>query len=132
MRGMSREGAGDAGEELAPFAIDTCQPTIKTMFVIVAMRMWADVHRHVSNMAMAHAALCDDVIRKGLHLCTPAFEHGHFKTAVVVEVDVKRRLRKAVMGMEVLRQTLGQLPCRMVVDIAQCRKAIAIVYHFEA
>ena len=61
---------------------------ITATFVIVTMRMCADVRRHVGDVAVAHAALRDDVIRERPHLCAVAPEHHHFETAVVIEMNV--------------------------------------------
>ncbi len=96
------------------------------------MRMCPGVRRHVGDVAVAHAALRDDVIRECLHLGAPASEHSHLKTTVMVEMDMERRLRKAVMRVEILGQAFGQLARRMVVDIAQRRDAIAVARNFEA
>jgi hypothetical protein len=69
-------------------------------------------------VAVAHPPVRDDMIRKGPHIDAPAFERGHFWATVLIEVNVQRCLGKAVMRMEVLREALGQLARRMVVDIA--------------
>ena len=53
------------------------------------------------------------------------------KTAVVIEMDMQRRLRKARMRVEILGQALGQFAGRMIVDIAQRRDAMAVLRHFE-
>ena len=96
------------------------------------MRMRPDIRRHIGDVAVAYTALRDDVIRECLHLGAPAPEHGDLKTTVVIEMDMERCLRKAMMRVEILGQALGQLARRVVVDIAQRRHAIAIVRHFEA
>ena len=90
------------------------------------------IRRHVGDVAVAHAALRDDVVRERLHFGAPAFEHSNLETAVVIEMDMERCLRKAMMRVEILGQALRQLARRVVVDIAQRRHAIAIVRHFEA
>ena len=105
---------------------------IMATFVIVTMRMCADVRRHVGDVAVAHAALRDDVIGERLYIGAPAPEHRNFETAVMVEMNVEGRLREAVMLMEVPGQALGQLARRVVIDIAQRRNAIAVARDFEA
>ena len=102
-----------------------------SVFVRVRMRMRADIRRHVGDVAVAHAALGDNVIRKRLHVGAPALEHRDLETAIVVEMNMKRRLREVVVRMEVPRQTLGQFALLMVVDIAQCRNAVVTARHFE-
>ena len=90
------------------------------------------IRRHVGDVAVAHAALRNNMIRKCLHLGAPALKHSHLKTTVVIEMDMERCLRKAMMCVEILGQALGQLARRVVVDIAQRRNAIAIARHLEA
>jgi hypothetical protein len=97
----------------------------------VVLWMGPDVRRHVGDVAVAYASLRDDVIRECLHLGAPAPEHSDLKTTVVIEMDMERCLRKAVMGVEILGQALGQLARCVVVDIAQGGDAMAIVRHFE-
>ena len=104
---------------------------IMVAFMIMVMRMCADVCRHVGDVAVTHAALRDDVIGERFHFGALALEHRHFETTVVIEMNVERRLREAVVRMEVLGQALGQLARRMVVDVAQRRDAIAVVRHFQ-
>ncbi len=99
---------------------------------MVVAWMGSGIRRHVGDVAVAHAALRDNMISECLHLGAPAFEHGHLKTTVVIEMDMERCLRKAVMRVEILGQAFGQLARRMVVDIAERRNAIAIMRHFEA
>ncbi len=72
------------------------------VFVIALMWMCTDVRRHVGNVAVAHAALRDDVIGERLHVVALALEHRHFEAAVVIEMNVERRLREAMLRMEVL------------------------------
>jgi hypothetical protein len=98
---------------------------------VVIMRMCPGIRRHVGDVAVAYAALRDDVIRKCFHLGAPASEHSHLKATVVVEMDMEGCLRKAVMGVEILGQALGQLARGVVVDIAQGGDAIAVMRHFE-
>src|SRR5258708_18891911 len=98
---------------------------------VVLMRMCSGIRRHVCDMAVAYAALGDDVIRECLHLGAPASEHSDLKTAVVIEMDMERCLRKAMMRVEILGQALGQLARGVVVDIAQGGDAIAVMRHFE-
>ena len=69
---------------------------------VVIMWMGPGIRRHVGDVAVAHAALRDDVIRERLHLGALALEHRHFEAAVVIEMNVERRLREAVLRMEVL------------------------------
>src|SRR5262249_24497286 len=64
-------------------------------------RRRAPIRRYVGDVAVAHATLRDDVIRKFLHLGASAFKYSHLKTTVMVEMDMQRRLRKAVMGVEI-------------------------------
>jgi hypothetical protein len=66
------------------------------------------VRRHEHNMSVTHAALRNDVFGECFHFGTGAF----LETAVMVEVDVERRLGKAVVVMEVLGQPLRKLACR--------------------
>jgi len=72
-----------------------------TMAMVVVMRMATHIRRHVGDVAVAHAALGNDVIRKCLHLGAPALEHRDFEAAVVVEMNMQRRLGEIVMRMEV-------------------------------
>src|SRR5258708_5403267 len=97
----------------------------------VVMRMGPGIRRHIGDVAVAYAALRDDVIRECLHLGAPASEHGDLKATVVVEMDMEGCLRKAVMRVEILGQALGQLARSVVVDIAQGGDAIAVMRHFE-
>jgi hypothetical protein len=98
---------------------------------VVIMRMVPDIRRHIGDVAMAYTALRDDVIRECLHLRAPASEHSDLKTTVVIEMDMERGLRNAMMGVEILGQALGQFARGVVVDIAHSRDAIAVMRHFE-
>ena len=71
---------------------------MRMTMVVVAVRVAAHIRRHVGDVAVAHAALGDDVIGERLHLVAPAFEHRDFEAAVVVEMHVQRRLRETVVG----------------------------------
>src|SRR6516165_546712 len=61
---------------------------LAVMAMAVIMSMRAHVRRHIGDVAVAHAALGDDVIGERLHLVAPALEHGDFETAVMVEMNV--------------------------------------------
>lgn len=50
-------------------------------------------------MAVAHAALGDNVIGKMLNIAHIAFQHGDFQTVVVVDMDVKGGDGEIVMMM---------------------------------
>ncbi len=81
-----------------------------------AMRMRA-VRRQKDHVAMAHATLGDDVIGEFLHIGASPLENCDFKTAVVIEVYVKRRLRKVVVLVEVSGKALRQFACLGIVDV---------------
>ncbi len=63
--------------------------------------------RHIDDVAVAHAALGDDMIGEGLHLGALALEHRYLHAILLVEMHVQRRLRQIVMVMEFLCQALG-------------------------
>lgn len=50
-------------------------------------------------MAVAHAALGDNVIGKMLNVAHIAFQHGDFETIIVVDMDVKGGDREIVVVM---------------------------------
>jgi hypothetical protein len=74
---------------------------------MVVMPMWSGSGRHVVDVAMAHARLGNYVVRESLHLGAPAFEHGHLKAPIMVEMDMQGCLRKAMMRLEILGQAFG-------------------------
>jgi hypothetical protein len=79
------------------------------------------VRRHEHNMSVADAPLGNDVLGERLHLGAGALQHGHLETAVMIEVNMQRRLGEAVVVVEVLGQPLRQLACGMIVDIRRSR-----------
>ncbi len=84
-------------------------------------RAFQAIRRHEYNVAMAHAALSNDMVSERFYFGTGSLQNRHLKTAVMIEVDVERRLGKAMMVVEVLGQSLRQLARRMVIDVAQRR-----------
>ena len=52
------------------------------------------LRRQIDHMAVAHAALGNDVIGKFLHVGAAALEHRDLHAAVVAEMYVQRRLRE--------------------------------------
>ena len=89
---------------------------------VAAMRMRA-VRRQIDHVAMAHAALGDDVIGEFLHIGASPLENCDFKTALVIEVYVKRRLRKVVVLVEVSGKALRQFARLGIVDVDERRHA---------
>src|SRR6478752_377849 len=54
----------------------------------MAMRMRFDRHHH--DMAVAHAALGDDVVGECLHLAATPLQHRDLETGIVVDMHVQR------------------------------------------
>jgi hypothetical protein len=94
------------------------------MRVAMAVRLSATmaVHaigRQIDHVAVAHAALGDDVVGEFLHFGAAALEHGDFHAALVVEMHVQRRVGEIVPGVKVAGEPLGQLALLMIVDVDQ-------------
>jgi hypothetical protein len=70
-------------------------------------------------VAVAYAALCNDVIGELLHFRAAAFEERHLEAAVMIEVYVECRLREVMAVVEAARQPLGKIAHLMIVDIDQ-------------
>jgi len=90
------------------------------------MRVRMRLDRHHHDLAVANAALGDDMIGERLHLAAPSFEHRDLKTGIVVDVNVQRRLREVMMFVIVVGQPLRQFTGGMVVDVAQRRDAVSV------
>jgi hypothetical protein len=69
---------------------------------VAAMAVLAlfDPHRHGDQLAIAHAALGDDVVGEMLHIGSLAAQHSDLHAAVVVEMDMHRGQRQIVMLVE--------------------------------
>ena len=76
----------------------------------VGMPRATSLHGHEDDVAVAHAALGDDAVRKCLDFGAAALEHRHFQATVVVEVHVECRLCQFVVLVEILGQPFRQLP----------------------
>src|SRR6516225_2730335 len=50
------------------------------------------VHRQIDHVSVAHPALGNDVVGKVLHVRAASLEHGNFHAALLIEMDVQRRL----------------------------------------
>ena len=74
-------------------------------------------------MAVAHAALGDDVVGELLHVGAAALEHGDLDAAFVIEMHVQRRMRQIVAVVKVAGQPLGQFARLVVVQVDQRRDA---------
>ena len=85
-------------------------PMLVTMARAAAVGMRA-VGRQIDHVAVAHAALGNDVVGELLHVGAEALEHRDFHAAFVVEVHVQRRLRQIVTVVEVAGEALGQIAC---------------------
>ena len=70
----------------------------------VAMRA---VSGQINHMAVAHAALGDDVIGKFLHVGAASLEHSDLKTVLMIEVHVQRGVGEIMTGMEIAGEPLG-------------------------
>ena len=81
------------------------------------------VRGQVHYMAVAHAALGDDVIGEFLHIGASPLENRDFETTLVIEVYMKRRLRKVMVIVEVSGKAPGQFARRVVVDVDERRHA---------
>jgi hypothetical protein len=73
--------------------------------------------RHIDDVAVAHAALGDDVVGEFLYFGAAALQHGDFETAIVIEMDVQRGVREIVPLVEVAREPFGQFARLVVVHI---------------
>src|SRR5438132_7984962 len=71
----------------------------------------------VDDLPMAHPSFGDDVIGELLHIFTGSLQDGDLHAALVVEVDVKRCLRKIMMIVETARQPFWQFALMVVVHI---------------
>jgi hypothetical protein len=60
-------------------------------------RTFDAIRGHEYNVPVTYAALGNDMVGKGSHFGTKSLQHRHLKTAVMIEVDVERRLGKAVV-----------------------------------
>src|SRR5262245_46411456 len=60
----------------------------------MGMRVRMRLDRHHHDMAVADAALGDDMVRERLHLAAPPLQHRDLETGIVVDVDVQGRLRE--------------------------------------
>ena len=96
--------------------------TAMAMGFAVTVLMHA-VCRQIDHVAMAHAALGDDVIGEFLHIGASPLENRDFETTLVIEVYMKRRLRKVMVIVEVSGKAPGQFAPRVVVDVDERRHA---------
>ena len=62
------------------------------------MKSWASGwnHWHEYNVSVTHAALGNDMVGECFHFGAGSLQHRHLKAAVMIEVDVERRLGKAM------------------------------------
>ena len=88
------------------------------MTMAVAMRMSVGFDRHEHDMTMPHAAFGDHMIRERFDLTAAALQHRHFKTRIVIEMDVQGGLREVVMFVKILGQAFRQFARGVDVDIA--------------
>ena len=87
-------------------------------FARIAVSMTNTIRRHEYNVPVTHAALSNDMVGKRFHFGTRSLQYRNLKAAVRIEMDVQRRLGKAMVVVEVLRQSLRQLARCVVIDIA--------------
>jgi hypothetical protein len=86
---------------------DAARSVIVSMIAIVIMLMRLGVRGHEDDVTMAHATFRDDAIRERSHLRAFALQRRQFEATVVVEMDMERRLRDAVMVMKFVHSRLG-------------------------
>ena len=70
------------------------------MAVAVRWLMSMRCRRQINDLPVPHAAFGNDVIGKLPHVFTGSFKDRHLHAALVVQVDVKRRLREIMMIVE--------------------------------
>jgi hypothetical protein len=87
------------------------------MLMAPFMSASGDIPWHERDVAVTDSPFRNDVLREGLHLGSGTFQHGHLETAVMIEMNMKRRLGEAVVIVEVLGEPLGQLSRSMIVDV---------------
>src|SRR5215813_4488575 len=62
-------------------------PAVLVRMSMRGMRMpMPALDRHHHDMAVAHAALGDDLIGERFHLATASLQHGHLEARIVVDV----------------------------------------------
>jgi hypothetical protein len=84
--------------------------------------------RDRDHAAIFDSPLCHDVFSKVLDSLGGPLKRGQLHAIVIVEMDVQRGQREIMMTVEVFDEAPGKVAGRMVVDIDQCRHAIASVY----
>ena len=60
---------------------------------------------HEHNVSVTHAPLSNDMVGECFYFGAGSLQHRHLQTAVMIEVDVERRLGKAMTVMKVLGQS---------------------------
>src|SRR5690242_17004183 len=78
------------------------------------------------ELAVAHAALADRLVRQRPHRLDGTAQHRHFQAGIVIEMDVKRRDLQVVMLVLRSGKTLAELSRLVIVDIGQRRNAEAL------
>ena len=73
--------------------------------------------RQIDDLPMADAAFGNDMVCKLLHVASASFQDRDFHAALVIQMNVQRRLRKIMMIVEIARQPLRQFALMVVVDI---------------
>ena len=80
------------------------------MVVRGSVRHGRELHRHAHDLAVAHAALGDDMLAELLQVLRPALEHRHFEAGVMIEMHVQRSKRQLVVLVIGGGKALGELP----------------------
>ena len=77
----------------------------------------------IDNLPMTHAAFGHDVVGKFLHVNTASFEDRHLHAALLVQMNVQRRLREVMVIVKVAGQPFRQLALLVIVNIDERGKA---------
>jgi hypothetical protein len=88
-----------------------------------AVRMRA-VGRQIDHLPVAHAAFGNDVVGEFPHVGPASFEHRHLHAALVVQVNVQRRLRQIMVIVEVAGKPLRQFALLVVVYVDERGKTL--------
>ena len=74
-------------------------------------------------MAVAHAALGNNVVGNLLYIRAAPLQHRDFETALVVEMHVQRRLCEVVMIVVAAGEAFRKLARLVIVDVDECGHA---------
>jgi hypothetical protein len=105
------------GAQVSTRATDMRVRVAMRLLLAVAMNFTRQFDRNHDDTAVPHATLGNHLVGAFLNVRCPPLENRDLHAAVVVEMDVQRRLRQIVMMMHRADQAFCEVASRMVVDV---------------